>query len=397
MTRILHLTSYPTRPPRHGGQIRASHTARMLEAAGCTVERMAVFSRSQHLPDSEPPAVDLDAARAEGRFPGLWQVRDLTTSELAATDTACFEQFVRRAEAARADIVMLEEPWLWPAVRRWGERGSPAPPVIYNAHNIESRSKAAILAESGVAEAAGIVEEVAALEQDLARNAAAASATTTDDAATIAGWTGRPVAVAANGTVLRRVGHLHGILPEPLEPWHSYLLFVGSAHAPNATGFCDLVLPGLSVLRAGQLIVVAGRVGELIRARLEGHELSYLARDRIVLLGAVGELALSSLLGNARGVLLPITYGGGSNLKTPEALVSGLPVLGTSCAFRGFERYAGLPGVAIADDPAAFAAGMRALLATATPAAPLVAPQDLLWDSTLQPIVALVRALAPAR
>lgn len=397
MTRILHLTPYPTRLPRHGGQVRAHHTARVLEAAGCTVERMAVFSRSHHPTDSEPPAVDLDAARTAGRFPGLWQVLDMTTSEQAANDAGCFEQFVRRAEAAQPDIVVLEEPWLWPAVRRWRERGSPAPPVIYNAHNIESRSKAAILAETALAEAAGIVDEVAALEQELARSAAAASATTADDAAIIAGWMGRPVAVAANGTVLRGVGHLHGILPEPLEPWHSYLLFVGSAHAPNATGFCDLVLPGLSVLRCGRLIVVAGGVGELIRARLEGHALSYLARDRIVLLGVVGELALSCLLGNARGVLLPITYGGGSNLKTPEALVSGLPILGTSCAFRGFERYAGLPGVAIADDPAAFAAGMRALLATRTPAAPLVAPQDLLWDSTLQPIVALVRALAPAR
>jgi hypothetical protein len=50
---------------------------------------------------------------------------------------------------------------------------------------------------------------------------------------------------------------------------------------------------------------------------------------------------------------------GGSNLKTAEALISGLPVVGTSQAFRGFADFADLPHIAVADTPEAFAAGIR--------------------------------------
>jgi hypothetical protein len=396
VTKILQVTPYPTLRPRHGGQLRAHHTARVLEASGYTVDRMAVFSRSHHPAASEDPAVDLDTARIERRFPDIWQVMDLTTSELAATDDTCFQHFAERAQAAEPDIVMLEEPWLWPAVRRWREGCSPAPPAIYNAYNIEFRAKADILADAKVQGAASIAEEVAALERDLARSAGGVSATTADDAAVIEAWTGKTVAIAANGTVLRRVEHLHGILPEPLEPWHSFLLFVGSAHPPNATGFWDMAVPALAALRTGQLIVVAGGVSGLIRSRMQASGEFYLARDRLVLLDYVSDLGLNCLLCNATGILLPITYGGGSNLKTPEALVSGLPILGTSRAFRGFERYADLSGVTIADNAAAFAAGVRHLFEARRPSSGLQAPQELLWDSTLQPIVSLVEDVAAA-
>ncbi len=361
MTRILQITSYPTQRPLHGGQLRAHHTARVLEASGHSVDRMAVFSRSQYPAAGEVPSVDLDNATTARRLPEIWPVLDLTTSELAATDETCFRAFARRAQAAQADILMLEEPWLWPAVRRWRAHLPSAPPVIYNAYNIECRAKASILADAEIPAAAGIAAEVEALERGLAASAAAVSATTAEDAAVIADWTGRTVTVARNGTVLRPVAHLHRILPVPLEPWHRFLLFVGSAHPPNATGFWDMVIPALPELRSGQLIVVAGGVSHLIQERLDREGPVYLARDRLVLFGQVSNMALSCLLGNAAGMLLPITYGGGSNLKTAEALVSGLPIVGTSQAFRSFDEYADLPGVAIADTQAAFAAAIRDL------------------------------------
>ncbi len=394
MTRILQITSYPTRRPLHGGQLRAHHTARVLEASGHSVDRLAVFSRSQYPAAGEAPSVDLDSARTGRRLPEIWQVLDLTTSELAAADETCFLAFANHVQAAQPDILMLEEPWLWPAVRRWRERLSSAPPVIYNAHNIEGRAKAAILADAKIPGATGIAAEVEALERGLASSAGAVSATTAEDAATIASWTGKPVAVARNGTVLRQADHLHRILPAPLEPSHRFLLFVGSAHPPNATGFWDMVIPALPQLRSFQRIVVAGGVSHLIQTRVDQGGPVYLARDRLVLFGQVSELTLSCLLSNATGILLPIPYGGGSNLKTAEALVSGLPIIGTSQAFRGFDDYAGLPGVAIADSPAAFAATIRDLFDAGGTASVMPPPRELLWDSTLQPIVSLVAGVA---
>jgi glycosyltransferase involved in cell wall biosynthesis len=394
MTRILQLTRYPTRRPGHGGQLRASNTARVLEAPGYIVDRMAVFARSQYPSAGETPSVDLDTAQIEQRFPEVWQTHDLTTCALAATNESCFLAFADRVQASHPDILMLEEPWLWPAVRRWRDGLSSPPPVIYNAYNIEYRIKAAMLADAEVPAAAVVVDEVAVLERELARSADGISATTMEDASVIEDWTPKKVVVARNGTVLRQVDHLHHILPVQLEPAHSFLLFVGSAHPPNVTGFCELVLPALSVLRSNQRIVVAGSVSHPIQSKVAQLGHFDLGRDRLVLLGQVSEMALSCLLCNAVGLVLPITYGGGSNLKTAEALVSGLPIVGTSIAFRGFEEYVDWAGVTIADEPAAFATGIRGLFEAKREKIVSEPPKELLWERTLQPIIALVGHLA---
>jgi glycosyltransferase involved in cell wall biosynthesis len=390
MTRILQITPYPTRRPRHGGQFRAHHTARVLEAAGHTVERMGVFGRAEFPGAGEAPSVDLDRAQIERRFPSIWQVANLTKNELAATDEGCYLAFANHVQASHPDILMLEEPWLWPAVRRWRGEFSPTPPIIYNAYNIEWPAKAAMLADAKEPAAAAITDEVKVLETGLAQSADAVSATTAEDAAVIEAWTGKKVTVARNGTVLREVGHLHRILPAPLEPRHRFLLFVGSAHPPNAAGFWDMVMPALSVLRPNQRIVVAGSVSHLIQSRADWLNHCHMGRDRLVVLGQVSDLVLSSLLGNATGIVLPITYGGGSNLKTAEALASGLPIVGTSVAFRGFGEYIGRLGVTIADEPAAFANGIRALFEANVTGPTIPVPKELLWESTLRPIISLV-------
>jgi len=393
MTKILQLAPFPTRLPRRGGQLRAHHTARVLEDAGHIVDRMSVFSRSQYSTACEDPAVDLDQARTERRFPDAWQVMDLTTSELAATDKACFRLFANRMQASDPEILMLEEPWLWPPVRRWRDSLSAPPPVIYNAYNIEFRAKGAILADAKVSGADGICAEVEALERELTRCAAGASATTVEDAATMQAWTEKRVVVARNGTALRKVEHLYCILPTPLEPSHRFLLFVGSAHPANLTGFWDMVIPALSILRAGERIVVAGGVSHLVQSRIEKQGPFYMARDRLILLGEVNDLTLDCLLCNAAGVLLPITYAG-SNLETAEALMSGLPIVGTTQAFRGFEEYTGLPAITTGDTPIAFAAGVRRIFDSKDSLKGKYSPKQLLWDNTLQPIVDLVRIIA---
>ena len=70
-------------------------------------------------------------------------------------------------------------------------------------------------------------------------------------------------------------------------------------------------------------------------------------------------LCLDGLIANATGIVLPLREGGGSNLKTAEALYSGLPLVATTVAMRGYETFRNMDGVIVADDAAAFAAGMR--------------------------------------
>lgn len=390
MTKILQITSYPTRSPRHGGQLRAHHIARVLEASGFSVVRLAVYSRSHYPAAGEDPVVDLDASHTERRFPEIWPLLDMTTSELVATDEACFHAFANCLQASQSDVLILEEPWLWPAVKRWRQREPTPVPVIFNAYNIEHRAKAAILADANIPDIEGIIAEVDALERDVTQNAFGASATTAEDATVMRAWTEKKIVVARNGTQPRHVEHLWHILPEPLEPWHRFLLFVGSAHPPNAAGFWQMVIPALHVLRTDERIVVCGGVSNLIQSRIDREGPAYLARDRLVLLGPVSNLTLDCLLCNARGILLPITYGGGSNLKTAEALISGLPIVSTSQALRGFGDYVDHPAITMADNPAMFASGIRHVLDGDRGLVSAAALPSLLWENTLQPIVDLV-------
>jgi hypothetical protein len=95
-------------------------------------------------------------------------------------------------------------------------------------------------------------------------------------------------------------------------------------------------------------------------------------------------------------MLLPITYGGGSNLKTPEALLARCPIVATTKAFRRLEVFRNMPGVIIADDRDAFVAAMRRVLAgeVATSSMQDGRLNSLLWEYTLHPIIELVHAVA---
>ncbi|MDR3463863.1 MAG: glycosyltransferase family 4 protein, partial [Beijerinckiaceae bacterium] len=133
------------------------------------------------------------------------------------------------------------------------------------------------------------------------------------------------------------------------------MLFVGSNHLPNIKGlrwFLDEVfLPNLAKHR--KTLVVAGSV-------TDGGE--WPTSPYIVYLGRVGDLA--PLYAATRIVLLPILEGGGSSVKTAEALVHGVPIVATSSALRGIDQ-AAWQGVVVADDPDGYGRAILDLLGDA--------------------------------
>jgi glycosyltransferase involved in cell wall biosynthesis len=89
-------------------------------------------------------------------------------------------------------------------------------------------------------------------------------------------------------------------------------------------------------------------------------------------------------------VILPVTNGGGTNLKTAEALLSGKPVIATKVAFRGYERCLSAPEVFIDDDAREFYHHMVQIASRTTKDGNLHLvrrPQDvegLSWDAILE-------------
>jgi hypothetical protein len=85
------------------------------------------------------------------------------------------------------------------------------------------------------------------------------------------------------------------------------------------------------------------------------------------------------------GVVLPIWEGGGSNLKTAQALLSNKCVVGSEFSFRGFEQCADEPGVFLAEQ----AEDLAKLLLSTTPQSSYFRGdnvQALKWERILDPL-----------
>jgi hypothetical protein len=83
-------------------------------------------------------------------------------------------------------------------------------------------------------------------------------------------------------------------------------------------------------------------------------------------------------------LLIPITEGSGSNLKTAQALLSGKSVLTTSIGMRGYESYSQLQNLHIEDDPKRFKAKLAELLTRPEPAVSRDSSLELTWERVLK-------------
>jgi glycosyltransferase involved in cell wall biosynthesis len=126
-------------------------------------------------------------------------------------------------------------------------------------------------------------------------------------------------------------------------------VYVSSNHEPNWGGLRTFVLNSWLALdgRASEaVLLLVGSIGDRLAAESG-------LRDRLgpglITAGTVSDSMRDLILSAADCILLPITAGGGTNLKTVEALLSGKPIIATTTAFRGLERYAALPQVTIAN------------------------------------------------
>jgi glycosyltransferase involved in cell wall biosynthesis len=180
-------------------------------------------------------------------------------------------------------------------------------------------------------------------------------------------------------------------LPEALDPEQRYVLYVASAHPPDASGIPDLFTAMLQALRPLERLVVVGGVCSFFDEWLRNGGPADLARGRLILMDDVSDLCLDGLITNAKGFVLPLLADGGSNPKTADALYSGLPLVATTIAMRGYEAFRQMDGVILVDDAVAFAIAMRDILEMRLPhRSPGPALEALLWVNILRPIVQLV-------
>jgi glycosyltransferase involved in cell wall biosynthesis len=281
---------------------------------------------------------------------------------LAASDETCFAWLRERAQRFRPTHVHLEQPFMFPAFERLAASVVPDARLIYSSQNIEPPLKRFVLDRSGTsgAYADQVVEWVEHMESEASRTATLVVCASPHERSHYERLGARHVVVCRNGaSPMAEVG-ISGEGAEPIKA----LLTVGSGHPPNAEGFVETMLaPALFFLPPRPALVVAGGMVKGLAEHPAFRKYEAANCCRLVLRSSPSDDELATLKHRVHGFLLPITHGGGTNLKTAEALLSGKWVVATRTAMRGFEEFVRAPGVIVEDDPRAFRRSVRAVLA----------------------------------
>lgn len=364
--KIIQLSTYPTCKPLHGGQIRVSQIRKYLESKGHILKSLSLSETSHGFYEKDDFIVSDNELRIQTAVP---LCTDYATSLLLGdSNSKAFEFLQKQIFAFEPDVIFLEQVWLWPAVKRLMiEQKLPLHvSVVYSSQNIEYKTKKALLESHNLKaeEVEKVIHGIYNLEHDLCQSAHSVIACTEADAQEFQALGARHTIVCNNGIEAKEIDtEVSSVLMENLDG-RKYALFVGSAYPPNALGFWAMLGDSLAWLPPDCIIVVAGGVSTILENYLskEATRYTHVSFDRIKRLGFVSEKLLSSLIENASVVLLPITVGGGSNLKTAEAIASHRPIVATTTACRGFEVTKNLSHIKITDNSKEFCKAMLAYL-----------------------------------
>jgi glycosyltransferase involved in cell wall biosynthesis len=387
--KILTLSTYPFGTPRHGGQHRLRSIVDSYRAAGHQVRSIGVLG-SPTYPNEEGFVAMPTGADLARYISNPLLMEDWAIGQLAVNDDAFFSALCSRI-LEEPDVVHVEQPWLFGFAQRYvAGFARKAPMLVYGSENIEHLLKQRIVeGYLGRRHSEECGQLVLKCEVGAAEQADLVCAVSAGDAEWLRLHASSQVVVAANG-VRDRPSTPDGIAEaNRITGHHKNALYCASAHPPNLFGFFDMFERGVGCLSPDERLVVAGSAGPSLRLVAKFPRVPGLA-SRYLDAGEVSEDCIQGLLTICHTVVLPITQGGGTNLKTAEALWAGRHVVATPVAMRGFERFENSPGVAVCEDAIAFRQAIRAAMA----AQPMELTEDerlerrsLLWESTLLPLV----------
>jgi len=390
---VLMLTTYPIKVPRHGGQIRAFNIKRMYEQNGYKVTLVSVREQDSYVNEYD---TYYDIPFANGscyrRFCGIDvpYITDLQSGEFIVKDKCAWNKMVSICPA-HVDVIHLEQPWLYEAAARLKhEKYSNRPVLIYSSQNIENELKKKILCFYSNPMKDQVIERILSLEKTCASEADLTIVVSSYDASVLREYGAKKIILALNGVEDRVVSHEVQLSVKSSLPKEPFALYIASGHPPNATGFFSIFNNSLAFLPPDRKIVVLGGVCDLIRHSSQQRRWKEINASRLSMWGGVTNKELDAIKSLAHVIVLPITSGGGSNLKSAEALRSNSYVLGTTTSFRGFESHSSLPGTYIKDDPIEFQCCLRDLL----DASPFVdeelrkkSTEALVWKQCLKDVV----------
>ncbi|HGS4674569.1 glycosyltransferase [Vibrio cholerae] len=344
--KVLQLSTYPIKVPRHGGQIRVDQIGKKLQSLGYDVKHLS-FSELSHKYFNKESDFIMDDVLLRKEITTLYST-DLATAIVCEKNTRCLNFLIENLKKFKPDFIFLEQPWLWPAVKKIRtSHPELINKIIYSSQNVEFLTKKTLFESNNVEDIDDVVSKIEDIEIDLLNNSSSVIACTKSDAEqflSLALADLQPI-ICPNGvsefTKNSEVAILRNQLKKKLGD-KKYALFVGSAYPPNAQGFWDNLGHSMGWLSMDEFIFSVGGCSNILEHFMPKNRdiSSYVNFDKIKRLGFVTDNELTALIQEASVIILPISDGGGSNLKTAEAILSGKPVVATKMACRGYDRIA---------------------------------------------------------
>ncbi|MDH6208378.1 hypothetical protein [Aurantimicrobium minutum] len=343
---VLVLSTYPIHRPRHGGQLRSAALMVEYEKAFRKVVRTAVFNSSVYTAKEYgrtdiPSPADLTQEIVKTPELEAWILGESPISSVQVR-----ERVTQLIQTIKPDFIVFEQPFLYLGMKQLLSDLQLEIPLIYSSHNIESVMMREIFESQQLhTRFEKELNQLETEEQDLAVCAIGTISVSEEDALMLSKWGAENVLVQGNGASelkssrlkrlrVRRVMKKLGV--------SNYALYVGSSHRPNIEGFIELLGTRLGYLPSDSMIFLAGDIARGLQPEVDKIDPVWgkLMWARVFNWDRVSEKTLSALIEEASCILLPMTSGGGSNLKTAEALLAGKRVIATPIALRGFTKYA---------------------------------------------------------
>ena len=358
--RILVLSTYPIKNPQHGGQKRTRAIYDAYKHNFVTVRHSAVFYKVFY---SDYDADDIALSPASEQL----VMQSPLTGDIVCGKAIFNDQVVKAKmklliKAFRPEAIHIEQPFQYLGIKPLLAELKLTPKIIFGSQNIEAPMKREILEGIGVADAdiKPIEAIIGELEKRLSKECDLLVACTPNDLQAHRKMGAKHTVLASNG--------IAKLVPasESRKAWRSkfsslgvkrYALFVGSAHPPNWTGFTDMVGKGMGFVPHDARIVAGGSISdyfdrEVYPSRQTIEDATFWLR--VFSAGRLSEERLSGLIQESDVILLPITEGGGSNLKTAEAIIANKKVVATEHALRSFEWFRDFPNVWVAKNQKEF-------------------------------------------
>jgi glycosyltransferase involved in cell wall biosynthesis len=272
------------------------------------------------------------------------------------------------------DAIIFDHPWLWTEAKKL-KYIFPNVKLIHSSHNIEFLTKSDLL--QGLNQDAKIdaVKYVRSVEEEIAIECDLILCVTELDKLWFQNNGAKNVIDANNGTLTT---------PQRVSSTNKYALVIGSGHPPNVEGSIKYLYDATEWMPENSRLIYVGSICEGLRGNV-GREIDLAKDTEVVFLGSRSDEELNKLIASANVILLPIPYGGGSNLKTAEAICSGRPIVGTTKSLRGFENFIGSRNTVVEDDLDSFKEACFNFMEEKLPTVYRYGHEKLLWTATLNP------------